>query len=211
MYDNGVKAAFKFIVALAVHSTGSDPVRDLSSVGIDIDKNPTPLNVARAVHEFVQSSQDSLEYGRIAKYAAGDALIKWHRFKSPNQSKLFDLPEEPFEVWQKAANGAGFCELSRLFFASFTERYLNYFLEREASDSLNSIEERRQFEENIRDAIDGISKHAFETSKITQSFAAGWFNKRAINGIPAEKEIQDFLRLAFQKMAEELSRESIDG
>lgn len=209
MYDDGVKAAFLFLVALAVFSTRSDPARELASIGIGIDDDPTPLDAAKAVHRFVEMNQDSLEYGRIAKYAAGDALVKWHRMKSPIQSPLFNLPSRPFEVWQEAADGPGFCELARLFFASFTERYLNYFLEREASEQLNSIESRRQFEGNINDAIDEISKHAFETSKITQSFAAGWFHKRAIDRVPSEQEIQDFLRLAFQKMAEELSRESI--
>jgi hypothetical protein len=110
-------------------------------------------------------------------------------------------------VWKRASNGAGFCELSRLFFAKFTERYLNYFLEREASAALPTIEDRERFREQLRQHVDQISQHAFETAKITQSFAAGWYNRHARQGRPAHREVEQFLSRAFGKIREELLRE----
>lgn len=211
MYDEGVKAAFFFLVALSANANSKDPREGLSSVGIRVRGSPTPLRVTKAAHEFIEAHRQSPEYARIAKYATGDALAKWHRANRPNQSPLFDLPEVPYEVWRKAGSGSGFSELARLFFASFTERYLKYFLEREASEAVRDIGERRLFERNLDKAIDIISQHAFETSKVTQSFAAGWFNKHAAKEIPSEETVKNFLRLAFEKMAEELRRESEDA
>jgi hypothetical protein len=207
-YDEGVIAAFKFLVALSVFSKDISPDDRLREIGINIPTKPTPLAVTRAAHLWVSQFIESSEYGRIAQYAVGDALAQWHQSHSPQNATLFDLPEIPYGLWSKASNGAGFCELSRLFFAKFTERYLNFFLEREASTVVASINEREAIKKNIREHVDSISQHAFETSKITQSFAAGWFNKNAIGKLPDDTVIENFLSHAFEKMREEINREA---
>lgn len=55
--------------------------------------------------------------------------------------------------------------------------------------------------------VDDVSRHAFETAKIMQSFAAGWFNKHAKEGLPTNASMRGFLRLALGKLREELRRE----
>jgi hypothetical protein len=84
---------------------------------------------------------------------------------------------------------------------------LNYFLERQASVSCPTIEQRDLLEEQIRKQVDAISKHAFETAKITQSFAAGWYNLHTKEGLPSDQEVEAFLTIAFGKIREELRRE----
>lgn len=41
-----------------------------------------------------------------------------------------------------------------------------------------------------------------------QSFAAGWFNKYAVNSAPSYEDTISFLTLSFSKMREELRREA---
>lgn len=55
--------------------------------------------------------------------------------------------------------------------------------------------------------IDDVSRHAFETAKITQSFAAVWFNKHLKTGLPDDEAKAAFLSLAFGKIRDELRRE----
>ena len=57
------------------------------------------------------------------------------------------------------------------------------------------------------DHIDDVSHHAFETARITQSFAAGWFNRYARDGMPTADEISGFLSHSVGKLREELLRE----
>ena len=137
--DNGVLGAFQFLVNLAVASRAENPQERLLDVGIELPDNPTPLSFAKAVNAFVAPKRDSLEYSEIAQRAAGDAISRWYNENQPIMASLFKSLEDPFEVWRKAGNGAGFCELSRLFFAKFTQRYLEYFLEREASAALEAV------------------------------------------------------------------------
>ena len=156
---------------------------------------------------YVAPERDYFEYGEIAQQAASDAISEWYRDNQPTMGSLFKSLEDPFEVWRKAGDGAGFCELSRLFFAKFTQRYLKYFLEREASAALKGIDERIEFKQQLEEHAQTISSHAFETAEVTRSFAAGWFNKHTKEGVPSEKEIEGFLSFALGKMRDELQRE----
>ena len=54
-----------------------------------------------------------------------------------------------------------------------------------------------------------ITEHAFEISKIMQSFAAGWFNKHALDTAPSEASVTDFLNISFGKVREELRLEAM--
>jgi len=55
--------------------------------------------------------------------------------------------------------------------------------------------------------MEDVSRHAFETSKIAQSFAAGWFAKNTPESYPDEREIKYFLNRTFGKLKSELLRE----
>jgi hypothetical protein len=204
--DTGVQAAFEFLVGLAATGGINAPSSEWSNLPVDFTGNPSLLRIAQALRTWVSGREDSLEYRSIAERAATDAITTWHSRQS-EQGYLFGSSDEAVNVWKKAANGAGFCELSRLFFAKFTERYLNYFLEREASAALPTIEDRERFREQLRQHVDQISQHAFETAKITQSFAAGWYNRHARRGRPSQREVERFLSIAFGKIREELLRE----
>ena len=204
--DDGVLGAFQFLVNLAIASREENPQAWLLDIGVELPDNPTPLSFGKAVSAYVEPKKDSPEYGRIALQAASDAISSWYEQNKEHTLSLFELPEDPFKVWRKAGDGAGFCELSRLFFAKFTQRYLEYFLQRAATVALSGIDERIQFEQQLAKHVDNISLHAFETAKITQSFAAGWFNKRARENIPNEKEIEGFLSIAFGKIRDALQR-----
>jgi hypothetical protein len=204
--DSGVLAAFRFLVALAAASRSQAPDQVLSNLGINLPAAPTPLSLVQTLKDWVAGHLDRAEYGSLATWAASDAIVAWYS-QQAKQGQLFAAHEDPYDVWRAAADGSGFCELSRLFFARFTERYLNYFLEREASAAIPSIEKREQFQRDLQQHVDRVSHHAFEMARITQSFAAGWFNKHAAQGVPAEREIRGFLRVAFGKLDEELRRE----
>ena len=166
--------------------------------------DPTPLSFAKAVSAWIDPQRNSFEYSEIAQRAAGDAISNWYRENQLTTESLFKSLEDPFEVWRKAGDGAGFCKLSRLFFAKFTQRYLSYFLDREASAALGD------FGQQLERHIDAVSLHAFEMAEITQSFAAGWFNKHATEGVPSDEDIQIFLSIALGKMRDELQQEG-DG
>ena len=205
--DDGVVAAFQFLVALTKSASYSEPGEASFSPRVDLEGNPSTLRLIAQLRSWVEAQGGSREYADIAAKASADAIFLWSA-QQGMQGNLFTGPGDSRDIWQRADNGAGFCEVSRLFFSKFTERYLNYFLEREASASMASISERDRLASQLRDHVDGVSRFAFETSRITQSFAAGWFNNHARDRYPTKDESQGFLSVAFGKMREELMREA---
>ena len=205
--DKGVQAAFQFLVLLCVSAKYHNPSEFLYSHGIKLSENLTPLQIAKAVTEWVSMHSESKEYASFAQSAAIDAIGDWYQKNQSFQKNLFSGDYDPNEVWRKSSDGGGFSELSRTYFSKFTERYLRYFLERSASSSIHDIDTRNNFNIELQRHLSEISKHAFETAKITQSFAAGWFNKNAKDTIPSKRKMLGFLTIAFGKLKGELLRE----
>jgi hypothetical protein len=203
--DEGIQAAFGYLISLATSHLPA--TKGFASPTSGIEENPSPIRIAKQLNDWVKIHADSLEYAELACRAAADTIVGWTRTHT-SQKLLFDDSTSAINIWSQAATGKGFCEVSRTFFAKFTERYLRYFLEREASAQISNIEARDRFNQKMEMHLNSVANHAFEISKITQSFAAGWFNKHALKQRPSNSEIKGFLTVAFGKMHEELQRET---
>ena len=205
--DPGVIAAFKYLILLSFSSSQKDPSDFLKKNEINLPSDFHIFDLTHSLREYVAQTEQSKEYSKFAVQAMIDTIAEWSKRNQLQQTLIFDSNPNSFEIWRKAANGAGFCELSRLFFGKFTERYLKYFLEREASSNISSMSARNQFNVELEMHIDKISQHAFETALITQSYSAGWFNNHIRSGVPTDDKIKDFLSFAFHKINSDLIRE----
>lgn len=196
--DAAVETAFGFLVDMARAAAGKQATVDIAI--------KSPLSLVADLGQRVGAVEGSLETTEVVRRAAADAIATWSRDNAATQSELF-ADSAPGNPWRGLGTGAGFCELSRLFFSRLTERYLSYFLDREASAALPNLQTREQFRRQLQAHLGDVSKHSFETAKITQSFAAGWFNKNATTSQPTPEQIRRFLSYAFAKLREDLRRE----
>lgn len=208
--DEGVTRSFQFLVMLSVAAQQADPRSYLLKQGISLPDEVTPLALSVALRSWISMgvNETNPEYTTLARQATADTIAEWHRKKTTGQSRLLEDGPDQFESWRGASDGRGFSELSRTFFAKFTYRYLNYFLSRIASDKMPTVEQRNTFGRALELHVSDLATHAFETALITQSFAAGWFNKNARQEMPTVTQTKGFLYLAFSKISEELRRES---
>ncbi|QOI43601.1 hypothetical protein [Leptospira interrogans] len=200
--DSGVQAAFSFLIAICSQNLPSNVEGKFTNVDLNLESNPSPLSIAFGLTEWVEKHKDKQEYAELAARAAADTIAKWYRENS-EQNLLFESGLTATDVWGNFS-GSDFCVISRNFFANLTERYLKYFLERSASELSPDLNSRKKFEQALSSFMNEVSNHAFETSKITQSFAAGWYNKNVKNSRPADKEVAGFLKVAFGKLREEI-------
>ena len=66
-----------------------DPRRDKASLGrlaVDLDANPSPLKLARALAEYVADKRQSTEYAEIARKAATDVIAAFDRESKHDRS-----------------------------------------------------------------------------------------------------------------------------
>ncbi len=204
--DTGVVAAFQFLLGLALSASAGGDTESLGDLAIDLSTNPSLLTLTSALGQHIADKRQSGEYAELARKAAVDAIVQWTD-RQTRQLSFTGEHEQVIAVWRSAGDGSGFCELSRLFFAKFVERYLNYFLGRAASSQAGGTEARERLATRLQEHVDGVSRHAFETARITQSFSAGWFNRHARNGTPSVEEIAGFVAHSMGKLHEELLRE----
>lgn len=205
--DPGVQDAFSFLLSISVAGRADSPQDVLRELGIDLHgKAATPLCLTQALSNFMRKEKGSLEFSELARIAAGQALAEFYIEKT-RQPDLLGATDDPFGVWNKASDGAGFCVLARQFFSHLTTGYISYFLDREASAALPSVEARETLQGNLETHVDRVTRHSFETSKIAQSFAAGWYNKNATEVLPSREKARGFLGIAFNKIRDSLGRE----
>jgi len=199
--DDSIFKAIKFLAVLSISANRDDQISFLKTNGININEiSLFPL--AHCIKEYIKTEKGSLEINKIACDAILESITKYDHNNKILQNDLFNATTE--NLWGKVGTGSNFCELARLFFASFTDRHLRYYLEREAAHNIADFQKYNYFKKTL---YEQISQHSFETAKIMQSFAAGWFNKYATEGMPTSKEISGFLKLSFEKMREEFHRE----
>jgi len=207
--DPGIQDAFSFLVSLSIAGRSDAPTDALRELGIELGGGQaTPIRLTQALSVFMQDRGGSLEYAALARAAAGQAMAEFYQ-QEDRQSDFLRTSQghDPFEIWRKASDSAGFCTLARQFFANLTGNYINYFLDREASAVSPSLEAREAFHASLRAHVDRVARHSFETSKIAQSFAAGWYAKNATHSLPTRAQTRGFLGIAFNKIRDSLGRE----
>jgi ribulose bisphosphate carboxylase small subunit len=203
--DESIIKAISFLATISFSAKQTDQIDYLISHGYIIDTNISLYSLMSSAQNLITTNKDSLEINKIAKDAAMQALIDYQREHSLNQLSLFG--DETTNIWKSVGTGAAFCELTRSFFAAFTERQLKYYLNRAAASSIGDYSKLQSFSRQISEHVQEISNHAFDISKITQSFAAGWFNKHAKTVLPSKKKVIGLLKLSFKKLQEEFRRE----
>jgi len=197
--DKGILAITEFFTELAKSFDQKNPIGYLGSKGIEVKGDITPISVALSLKKWISDNQESKEYSAIGREAATKAILKWFKNKETGQQEIFETTFDQYEKWRPLSTGSGFCELTTLYYGFFTDKYLKYFLDREATKRIPNITARNRLDNEI-------SKHSQEVAKVTQSFAAGWFNK-IIDKEIGKKEIKGYVKHSFEKLREALKQE----
>lgn len=205
-YDESIIKAISYLANLVFSAKQPDQIAYLNNNGYTVDEEMSLLSLISSAQEYITVEKGSCEINKLAKDAAMQSVIKYYENHNDGQLTLFCSEEKnPFA---NAGTGAAFCEMARSFFAFFTDKQIKYYVEREAASSINDYRQLDNFTKTLTEQASSIADHAFEISKLMQSFAAGWFNKYAVNSAPSYDETVSFLTLSFAKMREELRREA---
>ena len=205
-FDESVIKAICFLTTLAFSSKQENQVAFLNDHGYSVDSQLSLFSLMISAKQYIVTETGSLETNKIACDAAMQAVIRYQKDHETGQLSLFSDTEQ--SVWSNNDSGAAFCEMARSFFADFTERQIRYYIERTAASSIDDYEALDSFNRQLKAQSKAIANHTFEISKLTESFAAGWYNKNAKNSLPTTNQVEGFLGHAFGKLREEFRREA---
>ena len=144
------------------------------------------------------------DLGEMAQMALIESLSATLNQQLPT---LFEPePREIRRALGQLSSGQRFASFARSFFARLIYRSLDYYLSRELS---NHVGPGARFASDAdRVAFDhALAQHAFETARIVEDFAGGWYGKTVWqkDGLTPQK-IDNFARFAFEKVRDELGR-----
>ncbi len=204
-YDESVIKAIEYLANIVVSSRQDDQVSFLCENGFAVDDNLSLFELTASACRVIKTNDGSLEINKLARDAAVQAVMEYYEKHSDNQLSLFQNNDNPF---RNQGSGREFCDLARYFFAFFTEKQIRYYIDREAARAIGDYGKYVHFSDALTEHSAEIAEHAFEISKIMQSFAAGWFNKHALDNTPSDSSVKDFLKMSFGKVREELRLEA---
>ena len=205
-YDDSVIKALTFLATLSFSAKQENQIVFLNNNGCSVDNNMSLVSLLMSVQRFVVTDTGSLEINKIARDATMQAIIGYQKAHETDQLSLFS--DDKDNIWKNVGSGAAFCEMSRSFFAAFTERQLKYYIERAAASAIDDYESLQRFNYQLSKQTQAIADHTFEISKLTESFAAAWFNKNVVDSLPSTQQVEGFLGHAFGKLREEFRREA---
>lgn len=99
-----------------------------------------------------------------------------------------------------------FGKLSRLFFTKIINRTLQFFISKE---SPNRIGCQRKFKDitDLSFFNDELESYCYQSAKIVEDFAKGWYSKRNWQGEISEHDARGFVAVAMQKLRDEIAHE----
>src|SRR5204862_342574 len=77
--DEGVIAAFKFILILSQSSKQKNPYDFLSNNGIPLSHNFNIFDLAQSIQDFISKNENSKEYSVFATQSMIDAISEWSK------------------------------------------------------------------------------------------------------------------------------------
>lgn len=191
---------FDFINAVQ----SKDVSATLRAKGFPLTDEPTLLDFssafARRVDALTFSLQSKTDLPEIAKHSFNQVLLQ---NTTPLLPSLFETGIEQVEsALRTALKGRQLKETMHEFFATFTHKYLQYYLSREMSNHVgigralantdDHTEFKRAFETYVR-----------QTVRITDEFTPGWFGKARFEQRLSKQDVSRYAHVAFKKIRSE--------
>jgi len=139
----------------------------------------------------------------MANLAAAESLA--HLLTAQGHLFQSSEPDDVRSGLASTANEKAFGLVARDFFARFTRRALQFYLDRELPNHVGgdrtfaNLDDRSQFDNALR-------THCQEASLIVERFAADWFSKKSWSASPTKNDVFGFSNRAFKKLSAELQR-----
>jgi hypothetical protein len=199
--DPALVQSFWLLTQLPLCARKADFVKELETVGVSVSTEPTVTELiggfSDAVDTHIHRSGGRTDLGEMAQMGAAESLT---RVLSERTTSLFEsTAEDVRRELSRLGTPRNFSLLARDFFARLTERYLTYFLSRELSNQLGSIDANRKFRE-------ALSLHCKQASKIVEKFATDWFSKANYKGGITPRKAAGFISHAVTKLGAELQK-----
>lgn len=205
--DTGVLHSFWLLTQLPDAARSADFAKALRELGLAVNQEPslTELGAAltAAIDRHTLASRSRSDLGEMAQLAAVESLTGLLQQRIPT---LFGAtPVDVRTELGKIATEKQFGQLARDFFASFSKRFLSYYVSRELPAQVG--QDRAFTDLKAHDSFNqALDNHCQQASGIVETFAGAWYSKTRFEEELSREKTAGFIAYALTKMRRELRR-----
>lgn len=185
-----------------------DFVAGLAGIDLDISGVNSAMGFLSSVTDFthkgIRSRGAIFPLSEFAQLSLREVLTETIGQESRS---LFGTTLEDIRLaCRKYSTPRQFAILSRLYFTKVLNRSLQFFVSKESS---NSVGHGRKFENisELSDFNNALEAYCYQSAKIIEDFAAGWYSKKNWQGGISERDAKGFVFVAVDKIRSEIARE----
>jgi hypothetical protein len=209
--DNGLSYCYWLLTQITWHAKSEDFYETLESLGLDICDETSALGFISKVSSHADAEIKDLGettiFTEIAQLSMREILTEI--IVECSRTLFGTTPEDIRIACASLATKKQFGLLSRQFFSNFLNRTLQFFISKEIS---NHVGVGKSFEdiEAVEDFEIALDAFCYQSSKIVEDFAGGWYSKRNWEGDISLEDSKKFVHVAVEKLRSELAMEVAD-
>jgi len=208
-FDPSLAFSYWLLTQITYRAKQDDYVSALKNIDLDISKVDNFFDFVGRVADFSRSQikkrGELFPLSDFAQLALREVLTE--SIGAESKSIFGASLEDVKRACQKYSSPTQFSRLARLYFSKVFTRGLRFLIDKEAA---NSVGAGRRFD-SISDLSEfnvALETYCYQSAKIVEKFAEGWYSKRNWQGEISEKDARGFVAIAVDKFESEISREN---
>ena len=208
--DPGVVYCYWLLTRLTWHARSDSFDKAIEEhLGINLSNQQSSLGVVSKISDHaaqqIKQMGKSTIFTDIAQLSMRQTLSEIIGEKT---NTLFGSTSEDIHLaFRSLATKKQFALLSRRYFSTFLNRVIQFFINKEISNHVGGESRFKNIDE-VSKFEDALSAYCYQSAKIVEDFAGGWYSKKNWQGDISQEDARKFVHVALRKFRDELALES---
>jgi hypothetical protein len=206
--DPALTYSYWLLTQITYRSRKDDYLGELRTIGLDIKGVDNVFDFLGRVANFTRSQtkirKATFPMSEFAQLSFRELLTET---VGEYRHSLFGSTLDDIKyACRKYSSPNQFSKLARMYFTKVFKRGLQFFISKE---SPNKIGESCKFKDisSLSNFDAALETYCFQSAKIVEDFAEGWYSKRNWEGEISEQHAKGFVAVAVDKLRAEIARE----
>ena len=208
--DPALVFSYWILTQITSRAKNENYLKEIKKMGLDISSSKDAFDFLGRITTFtrrqIKLRGETFPISELAQLSLREVLTE--TIGQQSQTLFGTTQEDIILACRKYSTPNQFAKLARLYFAKVLNRALQFFISKE---SPNRIGLDRKFED-ISDLSNfnlALEAYCYQSAKIVEKFAGGWYSKRNWQGEISENDAKGFVSVAIEKLRAEIAREEL--
>lgn len=208
-FDPSLAFSYWLLTQITYRAKQDDYISALRKIDLDISKVKNSFDFVGQVANFsknqIKERGESFPISDIAQLALREVLTE--SVGEVSKSLFGTTLDDIRGACRRYSSPGQFSKLARLYFSKVFTRGLKFLIDKESANNVG-IGEKFENVFDLSDFNTALEAYCYQSAKIVEKFAEGWYSKRNWQGDISEKDAQGFVAVAVDKFQAEIAREN---